>query len=218
MQVGVRTAQFLGTNGMRAPGYLLLKASAFQMPLPDDSVDFVLATPPHLGVKRFGKAGFCTSDPGEYQQMLKDALAECARIVKRWGYVLLFTRRGKRKSSKIFDVLQKRLRGRRWVLDRIKSESFHVRYVDVKDFCWQALPVSFYRFLIQRYSPRGQYVAHVFSGSGNGGIAALQLSRTPILIDLHYHRQTQARLNQRLGSRFRSRSLATATGAQSKRV
>jgi DNA modification methylase len=202
----------MATKGMRALGYLLLKASAFQLPLPDDSVDFVIATPPHLGVKRFGKAGFCTSDPGEYRQMLEDALKECGRIVKRRGYVLLFTHKERRKSSKTFDVFQKRLRGGHSILDRVKSESFQVRYVDVKDFYWQALPVSFYRVLIQRYSAQGEYVAHVFSGSGNSGIAAVQLSRTPILIDLHYHRQTRARLNERLGSRLLSRAVSAVTG------
>src|SRR5207245_9888466 len=72
--------------------------------------------------------------------------------------------------------------------------------VNVQSFHWQALPVSFYRILIHRYAAPGQSVTHVFSVSGNSGIAAMQLARTPILIDLHYQTQTQARLNRKLYS------------------
>jgi DNA modification methylase len=187
-----------GPNDMSNPGYLLLKASALQLPLRDNSIDLVIATPPHLNSKRFGKAGFCTNDPREYQLLLKRTLAECIRIMKPHACALVFTREGRSKSSKIFDVFQKRFRGMRFGYDRIASESFHVRYAEVEGFLWEALPISLYRNLIHRYSTRGEYVVHVFSGSGNSAIAAIQLARIPILIDLHYHKQTQARLNRRI--------------------
>jgi len=188
-----------GSQGTSGPRYLLLKATALYLPVRDDSVSLVIATPPDFGSKRFGKADFCTTNPQEYQQLLEKALAECVRIVESHGRILVLRRGGKNNSNKVIDVYKKRLRGRRCV-QRIRSESFHVHYVNVQSFHWQALPVSFYRILIHRYSAPGQYVTHVFSGSGNSGIAAMQLARTPILIDLHYQRQTQARLNRKLYS------------------
>ena len=90
----IRTGSNLANNS----GYLLLKASALQIPLRDASVALVIATPPDLGSKRFGKAGFCTSDSQELQQLMKVALAECVRVAKPYGYILVAKGRGKSNS------------------------------------------------------------------------------------------------------------------------
>jgi DNA modification methylase len=54
-----------------------------------------------------------------------------------------------------------------------------------------------YRALLEQYSKPEQIVTHVFSGSGNGGIAAVLLNRKAILIVLHYHREVVKRLRRK---------------------
>jgi hypothetical protein len=125
--------------------------------------------------------------------------------VRSNGDVLVHTRRSRTRtltnaSLVIFDILQKRIQGHRWIHEQLRPESFATCYADVKNFSWQALPIWLYRQLIQRYSSVGDVVAHIFSGSGNGGIAALQLGRKPVLIDLHYQAQIQTRFEKKINS------------------
>ncbi len=192
------------------PLYLLLKANAGQIPLPTNSVSLVIATPPYIGVRRRRKGDFCTSDPEEYATLMARFLTEGTRIVRPYGHILLILRRPRIRRSRgarlvVFDVLQKRVLRGCSIRKRTKSETFLTHYVDVKDFPWWALPVRLYRSLIDRYSRPGETVAHVFSGSGNGGIAALELARRPILIDLHYHRQVRRRLDRKMESMRRTK-------------
>ena len=185
---------------MSAP-YLLIKADATEIPLSEGSIGLVIATPPHLGEPRCHRREFCTSNEEEYEGLIARFLAEAARIVEPRGYVLLNTSRSRRRNPKVFRVFQKRVRLGQSRLATIKLERFHAHHANVKDFAWEALPLHLYRTLIRRYSQAGAKVAHVFSGSGNGGIAALELGRKPILIDLHYHRQMRKRLSRIAGPR-----------------
>jgi len=186
---------------MNGPLYLLLRADAGQIPLPNDSVSLVIATPPYIGARRLHKRGFCTSDADEHQALITQFLGEATRIVKRHGYVLLISSRKPMEKSKgaryiVFDVLQKRISRGCWIHKQIRSEVFLTHYMDVKNFPWWALPIRLYQAVVGRYSKPGETVAHIFSGSGNGAIAALELARRPVLIDLYYHRQTKRRLNK----------------------
>jgi hypothetical protein len=185
--------------------FLLLKASARQMPLPDDSVSLVIATPPCFGVRRLRRVDYCTNHADEYARLITEFLEEATRIVKPRRHILLTSRKwraGKSQRARrvLFHVLQKRTSRSQRTLEPIKSEIFLTHFVKVRDFPWWALPLRLYRDLICRYTEPGEIVAHVFSGSGNGGIAALQLARKPILIDLYYHRQTRRRLTERVPS------------------
>lgn len=186
---------------MKDPPYLLLKATAAYIPLLDNSVSLVIATPPYLGERRVRKEEFCTHDPKEYQRWMTQFLTEATRIVKPYGHILLYASRPEPRRSKAFDVLQKRVRRGRWACVRVGSKSFTAHHANVKNFTWEALPIRLYRALIHQYSEPGETIAHVFSGSGNSGIAAMQMARKPILIDLHYHRQIQRRLNKRTESK-----------------
>jgi DNA modification methylase len=179
--------------------YLILKANATEIPLRDDSVSLVIATPPDLGVRHRRQKDYCTSDPDVYRTLMAKFLKEATRIVKRRGHILVVSDTSRTKKARgarriVFQVLQKRIAGGHRTHERIKSEAFRTHYIEVRNFPWWALSVRLYRDLICRYSERGEIVAHVFSGSGNSGIAALKLERKPILIDLHYHRQTKGRL------------------------
>ncbi len=187
-------------NGSR---YLLIKASANQIPLRDNSVSLVIATPPIFGVKHRPKADYCTSDLKEYDLFITRFLTQATKIVQPRGYILLIESRIEPRGSKgarriIFHVLQKQILHGRWTHQRIRSDTFLTHFLDVKDFPWWALSLRLYRNLIQQYSHLGDIVVHVFSGSGNGAIAALDLGRRPILIDLHYHRQVERRLRKRI--------------------
>jgi hypothetical protein len=181
--------------------YLLLKADASQIPLANNSVSLVIATPPDLGVKHRPKGDYCTSDPTEYRLLIGRFLKEATRIVKPGRKILLISDRfqiGKSKGARrvVFNVLQKRISGGHWSVEHLKSVTFLTHYTKVRNFPWWALATRLYRNLICRYSDIGEIVAHVFSGSGNGGIAALELARKPVLIDLHYHRQVKERLGK----------------------
>ena len=193
----------MGRAGADRRPYLLLKADASQIPLKNNSVSLVIATPPGLYVKRRRKRDYCTSDQKEYASLMTKFLREATRILKPRRHILLISSRQGRGNSKgarrvVFHVLQKRASRGHWTPKRIKSETFLTHYVDVRNFPWWALSVRLYRNLIRRYTEPGEIVAHVFSGSGNGGIAALQLARKPVLIDLHYQRQTRRRLDERI--------------------
>jgi len=195
----------MGRTDVDCLPYLLLKADASQIPLKNNSVSLVIATPPGLGVKRRRKRDYCTSDQEEYDLLMTKFLKEATRILKPCRHILLISSRPERVKSKgarrvVFHVLQKRVSRGHWTHERIKSETFLTHYVDMRNFPWWALSVRLYRNLILRYSEPGEIVAHIFSGSGNGGIAALELARKPVLIDLLYQRQTRRRLDERIKS------------------
>ena len=189
---------------MNGSQYLLIKASASQIPLRDNSVRLVIATPPIFGVKHRPKTDYCTSDLKQYDQFIAAFLTQATNIVQPRGYILLVESRIEPRGSIgarriIFHVLQKQILCGRWTHRRIRSETFRTHFIDVRDFPWWAFSLRLYRTLILRYSHVGDIVVHVFSGSGNGAIAALDLGRRPILIDLHYHRQVGRRLRKRIG-------------------
>ncbi len=182
--------------------YLILKANANRLPLQDKSVDMVLATPPYIGARPVGKGAFCTNSSREYKRMIDSFLAEALRVVKEDGYILMSTSRSPAETRPgtvkvIFQVFRKRLRRRKWVAEAVGREGFWTHGLVVKRSCWLAIPVKVYRALWEKYSQPDQIVAHVFSGSGNGGIAAVLLNRKAILVDLHYHREVSKRLRQK---------------------
>lgn len=177
--------------------FLLLKATAAQVPLRTSSVDLVIATPPYVGERRTRRGQYCTSDEEEFDRFLAQGLAEATRVVKPGGHILLHARRPHRRTPTrekplAFAVFQKKARRAK----KIGGETFTARYTWVGDLPWAALPVRLYREILRRYSQPDDIVLHLFSGSGNSGQAALGLSRRPILIDLHYHRQVKRRLQK----------------------
>jgi DNA modification methylase len=195
--------------------YLLLKANGGQIPLSNNSVSLVIATPPYFGESGYGKWDFCTTDPEEYARLMTRFLTEATRIVRPRGHILLILRRPRIRRSRghrlvVFEVLQKRKLRDNWIRKHIKLEKFLTHYVDVKYSSWWALPVRLYRSLLDRYSRPGEIVAHVFSGSGNSGIAALELARKPILIDLYYHRRVGRRLDKKIESMRRMRVFSSS--------
>ncbi len=142
--------------------------------------------------------------------MITQFLDEAARIARPNTHVLLteggFQGRGRRGARPIvFHVLQKTSIGRP-AFRRIGSMRFHTHFMRIRNFPWCALSFQLYTALIRRYSKPGDLVAHVFSGSGNGAIAALALGRKPVLIDLHYHRLVAKRLCQAVARIRYSRS------------
>src|SRR5215467_11375522 len=60
---------------------VLLKADAFELPLRAGSMKLVIATPPHLGVRRLGRSGFYTSDWYEYRDLLAAVQRQCLRVL-----------------------------------------------------------------------------------------------------------------------------------------
>jgi DNA modification methylase len=179
--------------GGKAGECVLLKADARHLPLRASSVELVIATPPHFGVQRCPES-FCTRDRQHYQGLLDDLSRECLRVLQPGGHLIIYLHQGRSRISKVFDVCQKRRRGRKWRLQRLRPQVLRFPYLLVPGFWWYALPVSIYRKLIMRYSSPRASIAHVFSGSGNGGIAAVQLKRQAFLVDLHYHRVSASRI------------------------
>ena len=191
---------------MNESPYLLLKASATHVPLAADSVNLIIATPPYLGERRTRKHQFCARSQDERDAHLACFLEEAARLLRPGGNVLLHWTKPKMRSPRskvqiVFDALKKRVENGTGRLDSVAPQSFSVHYEDLDGFSWFALPSHVYRALIKHYSRRGDTVVHVFAGSGNGGIAALELSRRPVLIDLHYHRFILRRLERHRRSR-----------------
>jgi len=185
--------------------YLLIKGDARQIPLSNDSVSLLIATPPYFGATRLHIRGYCTSDPDAHRKLITRFLSEATRVVRPQGHVLLISRRkpvekllGARHI--VFHVLQKQVSRGRWILKQIRSEASVTHYVDVKNFPWWALSIRLYKALLGRYSKAGEIVAHIFFGSGNCGIAALESARKPVLIDLYYHKQIKRRLDKRIQS------------------
>ena len=145
--------------------------------------------------------------------MLRALKAECLRVLEPHGHLVLYLREGGSRIRKVFDIFQKRRRAGRWRLVMLRSQVFRVPYIEVPGFWWWALPVAFYRKLIARYSRPGTVVMHVFSGSGNGGIAAAQLGRTAVLVDRHYHWLSRPRVQRELaaaGKNHNSHSVRTS--------
>ena len=186
----------------QAPSYFLLKARAEQLPLRDRSVRLVIATPPYFGALGVAQRDCPTRDAGEYENFLGRVLDEAARVVVPGGCVVLHTTRSPVRKRRgvariVFEVLRRPARGvRHGELRRVARATFSARYVRLAGIDWAALPVWVYQRLVRRYSRRGDFVAHVFSGSGNGALAALALKRTPVLVDLHYHRLVGRRLRE----------------------
>ena len=185
----------------RVPPYLLIRGRAENIPLLDKSVSLVIGTPPYRGASRVSQKECCTKNPGQYDAFLCHILEEAARIIKPGGYILLHTSWST--ARKVVGVLQiefhvfrRHIRGGRHALEWVRTERFAARFVRVKGIPWRALPVWLYGLLIRRYSDPGDTIAHVFSGSGNSAIAALELSRVPVLVDLHYHKAVKRRLNK----------------------
>jgi len=185
-----------------SPGYLLLKARAEKIPLLDGSARLVLVTPPYYGAKGIPQDECCTRDAEGYADFLARCLEESGRVAKRGGTVLLHTNLPPIRSVGgvpriVFQVYLRETRGKRRTLRRLRPERFTARHARVKGIRWVGLPVWLYRTLVERYSHPGERVVHVFSGSGNGALAALGLLRKPVLIDLHHHKQVRRRLNKR---------------------
>jgi hypothetical protein len=185
--------------------YLLVKADAGDLPLSGDSVSLVIATPPYMGTIRLRRGSFCTNNSSEYLRLRRQFLCEATRIVKPNAHILLSSRRKPAEKSRgaryiIFQVFKKQRSDSSWTRKQVGFEVFRTHYVDVETFPWWGLPVCLYKALLRRYSKVGDTVAHVFCGSGNGGIGALELGRKPILVDLYYHRQTRRRLDRRIRS------------------
>jgi DNA modification methylase len=181
--------------------FLLLKASADQLPLANNSASLVIATPPYLGARALRRHEYGARHASEYDQLMAKMFSEATRIVRPGGHILLHTNypavfRPKRKSTVLFTHHRKGGGGRRR-LRALEPVAFPTRHVYLKGFSWPALPVWVYRSLVEKYSRRGDLIVHVFSGSGNGGVAALELGRKAALVDLHYHRQVQRRLRRR---------------------
>jgi len=184
------------------PPFLVVKANAGQLPIKKDSVGLVIATPPYIGARVFRNGDYCTSNPKEYKSMIDTFLAEAIKMLKPYGHLLITSSRppsgGYKGGRKIvFRVLQKRADRGGWISKPARFEIFFTHYMLVEPMCWWALPIRVYQSLLQRYSAVDDVVAHVFSGTGNGGIAALELRRKVVLIDLHYHRDVMRRLNRK---------------------
>ena len=181
--------------------FLLLKASADQLPLAHNSASLVIATPPYLGARALRRHEYGARQASEYDQLMAKMFSEATRVVKPGGHILLHTNypavfRPQRKRSVIFTVHRKSGGGRQR-LRALEPVAFSTRHVYLKGFSWPALPVWVYRSLVQKYSRPGDLTVHVFSGSGNGGVAAMELGRKVALVDLHYHRQVQRRLGRK---------------------
>jgi hypothetical protein len=182
--------------------YLILKANASHIPLKDESVDVVLATPPYIGARPVGKGAFCTNSPREYKRMIDAFLVEALRIVKAEGYILMSTSRtpaARRPGAVkvVFRIFRKRAYRETCIPRVVAREVFWTHGQVLKRTCWLAIPVKVYSTLLEQYSQPEQIVAHVFSGSGNGGIAAVLLNCKAVLIDLYYHREVAKRLRRK---------------------
>lgn len=179
--------------------YLILKSRAEQIPLRSGSGGLVIATPPYNGAPRIARQDCATRDPRQYAQFLSRFLREANRIVRPGGFILLHTNippvaRVRGAYRIVFTVYQKRRRRGKWTSCPVGSRRFLAQFARVKEIKWLALPVWLYRALVKQYSAPGDTVVHAFSGSGNGALAALELARRPVLLDLHHHRQVRQRL------------------------
>jgi len=183
--------------------YLLLKSRAEQTPLRDNSVRLVLATPPYRGILGVRQEECPTKNPRRYEVFLARCLKEARRILKPGGHYLLHTNLPPVKREKgalriVFRVMRKSNRGSVGKAAWVESEEFTTRFVWIRGISWAAFPVWLYRDLVRRYSQPGEIVAHLCSGSGNAALAALMLSRKPVLVDLHNHRRVKERLDRAL--------------------
>ncbi len=187
-----------GTLGSAA--YLLLRCRAEQLAIRDNSVDLVIATPPYYGEPRVPRMDCCPGNSWVYGAFLARCLSEASRIVRPGGYILVHIGKLPLNLSGtlpfLFHVLNKSARGSPRTVTWIGTEEFHARFVAINGINWYALPMWLYRAIISRYSRPGAIVVHTFSGTGNSAIAALRLSRFPILVDLHHHRQVESRLKK----------------------
>lgn len=181
-----------------SPQYLVIKADAGHLPLRSRSADMMIATPPFIGAFRFRKGDFCTDDADEYEHWIEGFLGEAVRIMKPGAFLLMSGSReprltgvGKRRVE--FGAFRKQQQSGRWVFKRVRTEAFWTHFMHVRS-CWYACRPSLYRELIVKYSRPGDVVVHVFSGSGNSGVAAVGEGRTPILIDRHYQRDALRRV------------------------
>lgn len=68
-----RTEEIIEERRSDGGGYLLLKANGGQIPLSNNSVSLVIATPPYLGERHHRKEDFCTSDPEDMPSLWRDS-------------------------------------------------------------------------------------------------------------------------------------------------
>lgn len=181
--------------------YLLVRGRAESIPLLNNAIDLVIATPPYRGTGRVRQNECCTRNAEQYDALLCRFLEEAARIVKPGGYILLHTRWLPVKNiggvqQLEFWVFRRRIRSSRQALEWVRMDRYAAPFVKGEGIDWYGLPVRLYRLLLLRYSEAGDTVAHVFSGSGNSAITALELLRVPILLDLHYHATVKRRLDE----------------------
>jgi hypothetical protein len=179
--------------------YLILKGRAEQIPLRSGSGSLLIATPPYNGAPRIARQDCVTRDPLQYKRFLSRFLREATRVVRPGGFILLHTNippvaRVRGAYRIVFTVYQKRRPRGRWTSCPVGSRRFLAQFARVRQIKWLALPVWLYRALVKQYSAPGDTVVHAFSGSGNGALAALELARRPVLLDLHHHRQVHKRL------------------------
>lgn len=129
-------------NGSR---YLLLKASADRIPLMDNSVGLVIATPPMLGVRHRPKSDYCTSDGAEYDLLIRNFLMEATRVVQPRRHILLIDRKlQSRRSSRslVFHILHKQAAKGGGMVRRVRSETFLTHFVDIKEYPWWAISLG----------------------------------------------------------------------------
>lgn len=181
--------------------YLLVKATAEQLPLARETAGLVLMTPPYFGARQVPRRECNTTDLTAYTTFLGRALDEAARVAKCGGYILFHTNlRPVRNEGNIpvvrFEVFRRIGRGDDCTIEAAGHREVRVRLAQVEGVRWQGLPVRVYEILIRRYSRRAEIVTHVFSGTGNSALAALRLGRIPVLVDLHHHRIVQRRVRR----------------------
>ncbi|MGH9594109.1 MAG: hypothetical protein ACRD5L_13540, partial [Bryobacteraceae bacterium] len=163
------------------------------------------------GAARISQEDCNTRDAAGYLLFLDRVLAEARRIRKPGGVILIHTGRMPMKWKGRLPRIRFQLVGANIAAARnLRARSgplFSTRFARVPGIRWVGLPVWVYHALIRKYSRRGDCVAHIFSGTGNCGLAALAEGRVPILVDLHHHLAVQRRLRRaaRIGLGVRSK-------------